>query len=114
MRNLEDKLTRDDRLLVLDGGHTNIIAAKTVRVAHGENWFGGLNLGAIGQEKQDLVHKKLNPLAPIPAHGRIARPRRRQLTIGNTGIAYAMRCTALGFRVLLTKCGIFWSGTFDT
>lgn len=49
MRYLEDKLPKDERIIVLDGGHTNIISAETISVPRNENWLGGQDFGAVGQ-----------------------------------------------------------------
>lgn len=121
-RYIEDKLPKDDRILVCDGGHACMVYAETFGIPRAENWampfdFGSIGQGlgialgacfarpgkrvthmtgdfsfmmnladfhtavrfnlpltvfvfndnAIGQEKHDLVHKKLNPrYADIP------------------------------------------------
>jgi acetolactate synthase-1/2/3 large subunit len=121
-RYIQDKLPKDDRILVCDGGHACMVYAETFSVPRAENWamtfdFGAIGQGlgialgacfarpgkrvthmtgdfsfmmgladfhtavrfnlpltvfvfndnAIGQEKHDLVHKKLNPTyADIP------------------------------------------------
>ena len=121
-RYIEDKLPKDDRILVCDGGHSCMVFKDTFSVPRAENWavlwdFGAIGQGlgialgacfarpgkrvslmagdfsfmmgladfhtavrfnlpltvfvfndnAVGQEKHDLVHKKLNPrYADIP------------------------------------------------
>jgi acetolactate synthase I/II/III large subunit len=121
-RYIEDKLPKDDRILVGDGGHVGFVYVETFSIPRAENWampydFGAIGQGlgialgacfarpgkrvthitadfsfmmalsdfhtavrfnlpltvfvfndnAVGQEKHDLVHKKLNPrYADVP------------------------------------------------
>jgi acetolactate synthase I/II/III large subunit len=122
-RYIQDKLPKDDRILVSDGGHAGMVYAETFSIPRAEDWgvpydFGAIGQGlgialgacfarpgkrvthmtadfsfmmgladfhtavrfnlpltvfvfndnAVGQEKHDLVHKKLNPrYADVPA-----------------------------------------------
>ncbi|MYZ36094.1 MULTISPECIES: thiamine pyrophosphate-binding protein [unclassified Streptomyces] len=49
VRHLEDALPKDDRVLVLDGGHAAMVCAKILTVPRAENWAVGWDFGAIGQ-----------------------------------------------------------------
>jgi acetolactate synthase-1/2/3 large subunit len=46
---LEDTLPKDDRVVVLDGGHAAMICTKTLSVPRARNWGLGWDFGAIGQ-----------------------------------------------------------------
>ncbi|MFC4030119.1 thiamine pyrophosphate-binding protein [Streptomyces polygonati] len=46
---LEDTLPKDDRVLVLDGGHAAMVCTKVLTVPRAENWEVGWDFGAIGQ-----------------------------------------------------------------
>ncbi len=48
-RYLEDKLPKQDRILVFDGGHAAIVALNALTSPRAENWALGLDFGAIGQ-----------------------------------------------------------------
>ncbi|MGY4900943.1 thiamine pyrophosphate-binding protein [Streptomyces sp. 900116325] len=49
VRHLEDALPKDDRILVLDGGHAAMVCLKILTVPRAENWALGWDFGAIGQ-----------------------------------------------------------------
>ncbi|MGW3923938.1 thiamine pyrophosphate-binding protein [Streptomyces sp. NPDC005093] len=49
VRHLEDALPKDDRILVLDGGHAAMVCVKILTVPRAENWAVGWDFGAIGQ-----------------------------------------------------------------
>ncbi|MFD7117794.1 thiamine pyrophosphate-binding protein [Streptomyces sp. NPDC056730] len=46
---LEDALPKDDRILVLDGGHAAMVCTKVLTVPRAENWSIGWDFGAVGQ-----------------------------------------------------------------
>lgn len=46
---LEDRLPKDDRILVVDGGHAAMVCTKILTVPRAENWGIGWDFGAIGQ-----------------------------------------------------------------
>jgi thiamine pyrophosphate-dependent acetolactate synthase large subunit-like protein len=48
-RYIQDKLPKDDRILVLDGGHAAMVCVKTFTIPRAENWGLGWDFGAIGQ-----------------------------------------------------------------
>ena len=48
-RYLEDKLPKQDRILVLDGGHAAMVCAQTLTISRAEDWGSGFDFGAIGQ-----------------------------------------------------------------
>ncbi|MFE4173579.1 thiamine pyrophosphate-binding protein [Streptomyces sp. NPDC056909] len=49
VQHLEDALPKDDRVLVVDGGHAAMVCAKILTVPRAENWAIGWDFGAIGQ-----------------------------------------------------------------
>ncbi|MGW6744269.1 thiamine pyrophosphate-binding protein [Streptomyces sp. NPDC055025] len=49
VQHLEDALPKDDRVLVVDGGHAGMVCAKILTVPRAENWAIGWDFGAIGQ-----------------------------------------------------------------
>ncbi|MGW8802801.1 thiamine pyrophosphate-binding protein [Streptomyces sp. NPDC055775] len=49
VRHLEDALPKDDRILVLDGGHAAMVCVKILTVPRAENWAVGWDFGAVGQ-----------------------------------------------------------------
>jgi acetolactate synthase-1/2/3 large subunit len=46
---LEDKLPKQDRILVFDGGHAGMVAYQTLSSARAEDWATGADFGAVGQ-----------------------------------------------------------------
>ena len=48
-RYIEDKLPKDDRILVCDGGHAAMVYAETFSIPRAENWAAALDFGAVGQ-----------------------------------------------------------------
>jgi acetolactate synthase I/II/III large subunit len=48
-RYIQDKLPKDDRILVLDGGHAAMVCVQTLTIPRAENWGVGWDFGAIGQ-----------------------------------------------------------------
>ncbi|MEW1780227.1 thiamine pyrophosphate-binding protein [Streptomyces sp. NPDC086777] len=46
---LDNALPKDDRILVLDGGHCAMVCVKTLTVPRAENWGLGWDFGAVGQ-----------------------------------------------------------------
>jgi acetolactate synthase I/II/III large subunit len=48
-RYIEDKLPKDDRILVCDGGHAGMVFAETFTIPRAEDWAITLDFGAIGQ-----------------------------------------------------------------
>jgi len=48
-RYLEEKLPKDDRVLVFDGGHAGMVGVQNLTVTKAENWGAPWDFGAIGQ-----------------------------------------------------------------
>jgi thiamine pyrophosphate-dependent acetolactate synthase large subunit-like protein len=48
-RYIEEKLPKDERILVFDGGHAGIVFVTTLSVPSADDWAPGLDFGAIGQ-----------------------------------------------------------------
>jgi len=48
-RYIEDKLPKQDRILVFDGGHAGMVSITTLTTPHPEDWGMGWDFGAIGQ-----------------------------------------------------------------
>jgi acetolactate synthase I/II/III large subunit len=48
-RYLEDKLPKDDRIIVFDGGHAGMVCMTTLTIPHAEDWGMGFDFGAVGQ-----------------------------------------------------------------
>jgi acetolactate synthase I/II/III large subunit len=48
-RYIEDKLPKDDRIIVLDGGHSGMVFAETFTIPRADNWGTTLDFGAVGQ-----------------------------------------------------------------
>ncbi len=48
-RYIEDRLDKQDRILVFDGGHAAMVAVKAMSSPRAEDWASGLDFGAVGQ-----------------------------------------------------------------
>jgi acetolactate synthase I/II/III large subunit len=48
-RHIEEKLPKDDRILVLDGGHVGFVFIATLSSPSADDWLTGYDFGAIGQ-----------------------------------------------------------------